>query len=103
MVVVGARGWAGYTKDLTFPVDTWDVGAEGRAGFAVGDSALLYGSAGTEYFFNGGAVFGTLGLGAEFKVSDTVGLDLEYKHWWPMSGPTSQANSVTGSLLWHFH
>lgn len=100
MFLVGLQGWVGYSYDASIPASFWEGGIEGRAGF-VADSALLYGSLGYEAYDAGNAYY-QAGVGVEFMVSDSMGIDVHYKHSWGANNPIV-ADEVGASLLWHFH
>ena len=97
MFLVGGRAEIGYSHDLTLGNNFWTVTLQGRAGAVVGDNALIYGAVGAEDYI-GGVVHPMVGLGVEFKTSDNLAVDLEYRHFWTSGGPA--ADAITGSLLW---
>lgn len=76
------------------------LGAEARGGFLVNDTALIYGAAGIEGD-SFGSIFGTLGGGVEFAMTDDLSLDIEYKHQFGLNTAT-QLNQLGASLNWHF-
>lgn len=100
MFLVGLEGWLGYSDDFTTGATFWDYGVEGRAGFVVGDTALVYGSLGYKGY-NAGNTFYQAGLGVEFMVSDSMSLDIDYKHNWGANNPIT-SDEVGASLKWHF-
>lgn len=97
MFLVGGRLEVGYAHDLTFPMNSWTVTLQGRAGFVVSDNVLLYGAVGAERYLSG-LTHELVGLGAEFKTADNLALDLEYRHYVDTGSPA--ADAVTASLLW---
>jgi opacity protein-like surface antigen len=79
-------------------------GVDGRAGFAVGDNALLYGTAGFYYDGNYGpqAIYSTVGLGVEFAVADTMSIDLRYTRVTDTDTPAYYADELGATLNFHF-
>lgn len=79
----------------------WRVGVDARFGVLATDSVLLYASAGVEYdsLYQ---TYGTVGLGAEFGLTDSVSVDLGYDYVWDVDDPGSAAHRVGASVLWHF-
>ncbi len=97
-MLFGLEGWGNYTGDGV--TTAWGGGLEARIGYLATPEALLYASAGGQ-FYDTGVSYGTLGGGVEFAVTDDLSLDLEYKYWL-RSGSTTTAHSIGVSALWHF-
>jgi opacity protein-like surface antigen len=77
------------------------VGADARAGFLLGDRALLYGLIGGGYFFAGGA-FVTAGGGLEFAVGNAVSIYGEVTPVWYQGGlPGINAMRYAFGVNWH--
>ena len=77
------------------------IGAEGRVGVLATDAVLLYGALGLEHSFASGNQYLTAGGGVEFLLAESLSLDLEYKHYFPITG-TWVGDGVFASLNWHF-
>jgi opacity protein-like surface antigen len=76
------------------------IGAEGRAGFLATESVLLYGALGAE-ITNTANTYGTIGGGVEFKATDNLSLDLEYKYYVGLNNAW-RGNHIGISANWHF-
>lgn len=101
MFLVGLQGWVGYSHDFTNPApDQWTAGVEARAGFVLGDAALLYAALGYDYFSGSGHNYYIPGVGIEFMVSDSLSLNLEYQHYIGVNTPQI-ADALRAQLLWH--
>jgi opacity protein-like surface antigen len=101
MFLVGLEGKLGYSYNLTTTFQQWEASVRGRAGVAVGDSALVYGSLGYALYQGSGNTYYQAGLGVEFMLSDNMSLDVAYTH----SMGANNANTLDAlstSLLWHF-
>lgn len=95
----GAEGWVGL-YGISGGNSGVGGGVEGRIGFLLSEEVLLYTGIGG-YFQGNGGNYGTLGLGAEFAVTDYVSVDAEYKYWaWSDNGFTG--HSLGLSALYHF-
>jgi len=102
MFLAGVQGWVGYDRNLTSGGgDQWTAGIEGRAGFVVGDTALLYGALGYEYYAGSGNTYYMPGVGVEFMLSDSASVNLEYVHYMGANN-SNVADGVRAQLLWHF-
>lgn len=95
-------GAEAYASARNSDFDGWygAFGAEGRAGFLLNDMALIYAAVGAETT-SGGASYWTVGGGVEFLVSEDLSIDLEYKHYEPISGSWT-GDAIGVSLNWHF-
>ena len=79
----------------------WGVGALGRLGVLVTDSALLYGAVGLEWQSNN-TTWTSVGGGVEFIVSEDLSLDLEYKYYLENGGGGGRYHHVGLSANWQF-
>ena len=96
----GAEGFlGGYWND--YPDQGFYAGAEARLGVLVTPEVLLYGAGGALIRTSGNSYW-TGGGGLELLVSDSVSLDLEYKHLWEMGGGY-QSNSISAGLNLHMN
>ncbi|WP_027833419.1 outer membrane protein [Maritalea myrionectae] len=98
--LVGVEGWANVHDAINIADYGYGIGVEGRMGYLVTDSVLVYGGIG-QYLFDGGALYSTAGIGTEFAISDEMSLDLEYKYWYTQANDYS-GHSLGASALWHF-
>ncbi|NOZ31566.1 MAG: hypothetical protein GXP01_00515 [Alphaproteobacteria bacterium] len=99
--LIGGEVWVGGVVPITgFFGATSQLGGEVRAGVLVSDGALIYAGLGG-VIFDGGGQYATVGLGAEFVVSDNMTLDLEYKYWQGLNSAFT-ASSLGASLNWYF-
>ncbi len=96
-MLFGAEGWIGGAINNS-GVTAIHSGAEVRAGYLFTPEALLYLSAGVDAF-DFTTVLGSVGLGAEFAVTDNMSIDLEYKY---VAGVGINGNTLGASLNWHF-
>lgn len=103
MFLVGLDGRVSYSYENDNAYQQWEWGVRGRAGFVLGDAALVYAAVGYEDHLGSGNTYYQFGVGAEFMVTDNVSLDLAYTHSiGANSGNTNILDDVTGSVLWHF-
>lgn len=78
------------------------VSGELRGGVLITPQTLLYGSAGARYYLRGAALYGFVGAGAEFAVTDNISMDFEYRYlgW---SNNTWSGHRASFATLWHFN
>jgi len=97
----GVEGWlGGYSINNGASTGTGG-GIEARAGYLASEDVLVYTSVG-RYHYDAGAQYTTLGLGAEFVVSDNLTIDTEYKYWgWSNNGFTGHSIGLSGN--WYFN
>jgi outer membrane immunogenic protein len=109
-LVLGANG---VTDDILYGVEvtaggTWingvwrglDMGSEARLGYIFIPEAVIYGAVGG-FAYGGGAVYGYLGAGVEYAVTDNISIDFEYKYY-GLSNNGWRAHVATAQALWHF-
>lgn len=109
-VVIGANGVADnilYGVEVTvggYVANTGSYGpgfgAEGRVGYIVIPEAVIYGAVGG-YAFGPGAVYGYVGAGVEYAMTDKLSFDLEYKYY-GVSNNRWSGHGVGAQALWHF-
>lgn len=96
----GAELWLGAYRDQGTGTYGGNGGVEARAGYLINQDVLIYAGLGRLHY-DTGTQFTTLGIGAEFAVSDEISIDLEYKYLgWSNTGDTG--HSLSASALWHF-
>ena len=100
MFLVGLQGKLTNSYSITYNSDVWAAEGELRGGFVVADSAAIYGAVGAEGYSTG-LTYDSLGVGLMVKAGDNVGVDVEYKHFWPMAA-SDESDAVTASVLWFF-
>ena len=95
--VVGLEGTVGgYASNVG---DTGFYGQiEGRAGVLIDPAVLLYGTVGG-VFYDAGAVYGTVGFGSEFAVTDKLSIDFDYQ-FWGISNNAFRGHSIGVSANW---
>ncbi|MEP7240723.1 MAG: outer membrane beta-barrel protein [Devosia sp.] len=100
MFLVGLEGHAGVDYDYTIASTQGTAGIAARAGFVVGDAALLYGALGYDWYSGSGNTYYTASIGAEFMVSDSMSLDLRYTHGMGANNANT-TDAVSAGLNWH--
>ncbi|WP_424981139.1 outer membrane protein [Maritalea sp. S77] len=95
----GLEGLVGYAIDSSSATGH-EFAADARIGYLISPEAVIYASAGVGYMSLPDELFGTIGAGAEFALSDDVSLDFTYEHW---RGNSFSANRFDASVNWHFN
>jgi opacity protein-like surface antigen len=81
-----------------FPTILFGAQAQGRVGFAMGDRALLYGTAGVGW---SGVPFWSYGGGLEFAMRETRSLFVEVAQWRPFVAGPPPALVLTLGMNFH--
>jgi len=79
----------------------WSAQATGKLGFGLSDAAILYAytGIGTRATTN---TYAPLGIGAEFKIADNLGLKTEAQYNWDLDNSAENSAAVKVGLNWHF-
>jgi opacity protein-like surface antigen len=95
-------GVEGYATAIYYLDDDWGgrLGVTARGGALVGDMALIYAHGGVYYDFDFDW-HGTVGLGAEFMVSDNMSIDVRYTYADDLDSDFS-SHGIGVSAKWHF-
>lgn len=90
----------GLQSDLRYYPTSGNLGLElaARGGVILNDTAVVYGKLGVGGLSNGSRYI-PIGVGVEFKVSDSVSVDLSADY---LAGSGFSATQVGASLNWHF-
>ncbi len=97
-MVAGAEIYATWFTPATFP---WRIGGEGRVGFLVTPSVLVYGAVGFAHY-QAGNNYLTVGPGVEVVIDPALSLDFAYDYEIGLNvGATG--HRVTLTLNWHLN